>query len=207
MHKLVILLVKATDKTAALEKVNSFMEPYGDGDVWDWFAIGGRWSNILAPNREQYDQWAEAFIKERNGNKDYVTVDLIEKHRPDFQAKWEELGFTGLSPYADHYRLPDGGADYDIVPLKDCLPNVKAHYTEQEEVIRENWERLVEERNKRILDGKGTMDGYYAKKYSEAVYGNFSWEFTVYDAENEQPSMPDENEVPEYFAVAVDMHN
>ena len=40
MHKGVILLVKTLDKEEALNEVESFLEPYGEGDVWgayrDW---------------------------------------------------------------------------------------------------------------------------------------------------------------------------
>lgn len=49
MHKGVILLVKAESKENALEQVKDFMEPYGEGFVWDWYQIGGRWNNELAP--------------------------------------------------------------------------------------------------------------------------------------------------------------
>ena len=35
MHKATILLVKADSADSAREDVNSFMEPYGNGVVWD----------------------------------------------------------------------------------------------------------------------------------------------------------------------------
>jgi len=49
MHKAVILLTKANDsKIEALENVRKFLRGY-ENDVWDWYAIGGRWNNHLAP--------------------------------------------------------------------------------------------------------------------------------------------------------------
>jgi hypothetical protein len=44
MHKLVICLTKAQNKGEARGNVEDFLEQYGDGDVWDWYVIGGRWS-------------------------------------------------------------------------------------------------------------------------------------------------------------------
>ena len=49
MHKGVIILVEAEDRQDAMNKVEDFLEPYGDGDVWDWYSIGNRWHNTLAP--------------------------------------------------------------------------------------------------------------------------------------------------------------
>lgn len=47
MHKGIILLVKCRDKESAFHKVELFMPRYGNGKVWDWWRIGGRWSGTL----------------------------------------------------------------------------------------------------------------------------------------------------------------
>jgi len=47
MHKGVILIVKADDKDEAQTRAEEFLEQYGDGDVWDWYAFGGRWTGLL----------------------------------------------------------------------------------------------------------------------------------------------------------------
>jgi len=49
MHTLVILLTKAEDKEEAISNCEEFLEQYGEGDVWDWYVIGGRWDNYLSP--------------------------------------------------------------------------------------------------------------------------------------------------------------
>ena len=70
MHKGVILLVKTLDKEEALNEVESFLEPYGEGDVWDWYRIGGRWNNTLAP-KDKLDIFKEKcdtiLVKEEYG--------------------------------------------------------------------------------------------------------------------------------------------
>ena len=48
MHKGVILLVKSENKDNVNGLVEEFMEPYGNGNVWDWYVIGGRWSGTLS---------------------------------------------------------------------------------------------------------------------------------------------------------------
>ncbi len=54
MHKGVILLIKASDKNEAKDKVQEFMVQYGDGDIWDWYVIGGRWSGTLNSKSKEF---------------------------------------------------------------------------------------------------------------------------------------------------------
>ena len=66
MHKGVILLVKADNKEDAIDKVTEFLEPYGDGDVWDWYSIGNRWHNLLAPKQkaDEFNKWVHEEYKD-----------------------------------------------------------------------------------------------------------------------------------------------
>ena len=77
MHKGVICLTKATDKKEATSNVNNFLESYGDGKVWDWYEIGGRWSGTLGDN----------------GNSIPLTecVAVVEEWKQDLEAEAEEL--------------------------------------------------------------------------------------------------------------------
>ena len=59
MHKGVILLTKASDRDEAVSQVESFLENYGDGDVWDWYVIGGRWSGTLNTKAKEFFVAAE----------------------------------------------------------------------------------------------------------------------------------------------------
>ena len=58
MHKGVILLIAVESKDDALEEVEGFLERYGDGNVWDWYQIGGRWNNTFAPKelKDKFDK-------------------------------------------------------------------------------------------------------------------------------------------------------
>jgi len=48
MHKCVILLTKADTAKQAIHNTVDFLEPYGNGKIWDFYVIGGRWSGLLA---------------------------------------------------------------------------------------------------------------------------------------------------------------
>lgn len=47
MHKGIICLTRAANSDDAIENVETFLEDYGNGNVWDWYVIGGRWSGVL----------------------------------------------------------------------------------------------------------------------------------------------------------------
>ena len=70
MHKGIILLVKTKNKEDVLSLVEQFLEPYGNGDVWDWYQIGGRWNNTLAP-KDKLDNFRkkcdEILVKTEHG--------------------------------------------------------------------------------------------------------------------------------------------
>lgn len=47
MHKGIICLTRATNSDDAIGNVETFLEDYGNGNVFDWYTIGGRWSGAL----------------------------------------------------------------------------------------------------------------------------------------------------------------
>lgn len=206
MHKGCIILVKAEDKSEAIEKVNDFMEPYGDGDVWDWFSIGGRWSNTLAPKklREEWDEIAKNILpKNEHG---WLSQDDVDKNQAALQKAWNDLGLKGENPYFNHYKLGSEGSAYDCVPLTECVDTVKEWVKDLGKEADELFEKLTEERQKEKNGDKGTMSAYYAGLYKDATYQNFCFESNVFNLETDEgEKMPEDNEG--FFAVMIDMHN
>ena len=47
MHAAHIIAVEADNADEAMAAVEHALSPYGDGQVWDWFSIGGRWEGSL----------------------------------------------------------------------------------------------------------------------------------------------------------------
>lgn len=78
MHKGVICLTKATDEQDAISNVESFLDSYGDGKVWDWFEIGGRWSDTLGVNGHYPVPLKEC-------------VTVVEEWKQDLEAEADEL--------------------------------------------------------------------------------------------------------------------
>ena len=204
MHKGVILLVKASDKEEALSEVESFLELYGEGDVWDWYQMGGRWNNTLAP-KDKLDLFREKckgiLTREEYG----ITQNEINSKQELLQKAWEECGLEGNNKYCDHYALPEVGNTYDIVPLKDCIETVKEWCKNLEEEKEQLWNKLLKAKEE-AKEGQWDSTGYLAGQYKDAQYGNFCFDSNVYDITTQQAETIPEN-IEEYFAVMVDMHN
>ena len=199
MHKAVIILTKAGDsKYEALEKVKTFLAGYQD-DVWDWYAIGGRWNNNLAP---KFEEWREKAHKEiltpiQGGG---ITHNDIKKNHGKLQKLWKDLGMAGEHPYCDNFKLPEDGNVYDVIPLKDCLHIVKDWVPNPAEVESKHKEDL-----ERWKDNPDMLD-YIKKTYRQAKEGEFSFEINLYNIEtNEADTIP--KNLTHYWAVMVDMHN
>jgi hypothetical protein len=207
MHKGVILLTEAFDKNEALDNVHNFLEPYGNGDVWDWYQIGGRWNNTLAP-KELIDQFHikvdnEILIKKEGFP--FISQQQVDENQEKLQQAWEELGLKGLNNYCNHYNLPDEGNTYDIVKLSDCVETVKEWLRDIPKALQETWDDMVKAREE-SKEGKYSMVGYYAGIYKDLDYGNFSFETNVYNIdENEPEKIP--KDIEGWWAIMVDMHN
>ena len=204
MHKGVILLVKASDKEEALSEVESFLEPYGEGDVWDWYQIGGRWNNTLAP-KDKLDLFREKCKSILTREEYGVSQNEIDSKQELLQKAWEECGLEGSNEYCDHYDLPEAGNMYDIVPLRNCIETVKEWCKNLEEEQEQLWNKLLKAKEE-AKDGQWDSTGYLAGQYKDAKYGNFCFDSNVYDITTQQAETIPEN-IEEYFAVMVDMHN
>ena len=48
MHILHYIAVEAENAQDAIYDAEAALESYGDGQVWDWYQVGGRWDGVLA---------------------------------------------------------------------------------------------------------------------------------------------------------------
>jgi hypothetical protein len=207
MHKGVILLVAAKSKDNALEEVKKFLEQYGDGDVWDWYQIGGRWNDILAPKelKDKFYQKVDSEILIKQEGNPWISQQQVDDNQELLQSTWEELGLLGNNPYCNHYHLPDEGNAYDIMKLTSCIETVKEWIKDTNKEAEELFEKIVKSREE-AKEGKYDMSGYYAKQYSNIIGGYFSFETNVYNiSTGEAETIP--KAIDDYYAVMVDMHN
>ena len=201
MHKGIILLVKAEDKEDAINEAESFLEPYGNGDVWDWYIIGGRWSGTLNKNYKKFMKQAKKIL----GNKDFVSMKDIDDNKDKFQKVWEDLGETSVNPYNrssyDKSRLDD-----DVLPAKECLETLKDWNVDLKEKAEEFWKKTIDaKKEEKKNKGKYPMSGYYAGLYRDCANDVFSFESNLYDTFNLSNKLP--KDLKGLWAVICDLHN
>jgi hypothetical protein len=219
MHKGVMLLVKADSKDEAIEKVNKFMVPYGDSNVWDWFVFGGRWSGHLNSKHDEFSTKAHDYLISLHPEQPYVTNSDMERAdvQTRLQAIWEEMGEINCNPYCRdsflYYSkkniLPfaEDSWEDDVLSLKNCIERVKKYRGDiniRKEEALANQLTAIEKEKANPEEYK--MSGYYAGQYKDAVNGYFCFDCNIFNIEEEQAeSIPDD--VEGYFAVMIDMHN
>ena len=202
MHKGIMLIVKGDNRKDALSEAHGFLEEYKN-NVWDWYAIGGRWTQTLNSKCEEFNKWANKYLRDKSGEK-FISTQDSKDNQPTLQAKWNELGLAGQNPYADHYKLPEGGGFYDVMPLKDCLNIVKGWQQTPENA------KKREEEAKEWLNGKRAKDNYNMYGYCLEIAANlyrqdFCFDTNVFNIENGNYSIPED--VKGFFVVMVDIHN
>ena len=211
MHTGVLLLTKAADKEEALNNVSNFMMEY-QNSVYDWYSIGNRWHNILAPEDKlkQFEEWIKEEYKHAFTEFGSYSIDVLEndKDRAIIQNKWEELGLKGKNIYYSAYGfgLDEIEDNYNCVPLKDCLKVVKKWCKNLSEFAEELWEKMLECKAKELNKATDTLSAYYAKKYADAKYENFCFDTNVFNIDTyEAEKIPED--IENYYVVVVDMHN
>lgn len=198
MHKGVILLVKATNREEATDQANEFMEGY-QNEIWDWFVIGGRWSGTLNTLNNQFMVEADKIL--RKDDKDYVTTKDVEDNKQVLQDLWASMGGTGHNPYSRDAYNQDGNTD-DIVPLSDCLEIVKEWVQDSEAEST----RVLEEGKKNWPNDKH-MQGYFMKRAGELLAEYFCFDTNVYNVNDGSYKLPKGEDIKDFFAVMIDMHN
>lgn len=205
MHKGVILLVKANNKNKAQEKAEEFLKEY-EGGVWDWYTIGGRWSGTLNNNCKKFleiidQKWPV------DDSKIGRTYNWVEENLVEFQNIWESLGETSKNPYARDTFIShnyDEQFKDDIMKAIKCETVIKSWFKDMKLEAEKYWKKAEEERDKE-KNGGYPMSGYYARLYNDCIGDYFSFESSVFDVENYTHSLPED--LTDYFAVMIDMHN
>jgi hypothetical protein len=205
MHKGVILLIKASQIDEAKDKIQEFLVQYGDGDVWDWYVIGGRWSGTLNSKSKEFFKKAEEHFKITypDANHNFISTKMVEEQHQALGDIWSVIGGKGLNPYA-RSSYNDFGYDDDVVPLLECKEVVTEWCKDLDIEAEIAWNKMLEAKTIEGYD----MSSYYARKYADFKNDVFSFESNVFDTENytNNPAQAFQN-AEEYFAVMVDMHN
>ena len=70
MHKGVIILCEADDREQARARVEAFLENYGEGNVRDRYAIGGRRTGLLSTLSDKFMEEAQKIFKIKEPRED-----------------------------------------------------------------------------------------------------------------------------------------
>jgi len=216
MHKGIIILTQAEHRDEALTNVEVFLDMYKD-QVWDWYAIGNRWHNALAPKDKlkEFNEWVRKEFSDAFNEHFYQPQKLeTPENREKIQNKWQELGLKGINSYYSGFGfgLDDSEDDYNVIPLRDCIDTVKEWVRDLDKEIENEWKEMVEIKNemnenedkRKLL--KSTL-AYKSKKFSEVVGDYFSDNSNVYDETTGYGErIPNEEDIDKYWAVMVDIH-
>lgn len=203
MHKWVIILVEAESREDAVSNVRSFLECYGEGNVWDWYVVGGRRSGMLNKLTKEFNSWAKG---ELFGGKQRISTRDVEDNKKQLQDKRQDMGWMGVNPRSrDQYQ--ENGFDDDVKPVWDCSDVIKEYCRDINKAEKEAWDKMIEEK-KKWDDWSYGMSAYYARMYANANYRSFSFDCNVYDIdEGVEVSTGDEINTTNKYAVMIDMHN
>jgi hypothetical protein len=204
MHKGIMMLTKAEGREDAQQKISEFLKDYGNGQVWDWYQIGGRWANTLSPHMAEFTEKAEEILKETKGKGQYQSD--VEAKQKELQAIWLSIGGTGENPYADHYKMPETGRECDIMPLSECIDIVKGWHQDPIEAGKKELakaEKRWGEKSEKGFDAN--MYGYCLKGAGGIFSQDFSFECNVYNIEEYNFSIPEA--MNDWYVVMIDIHN
>ena len=201
MHKGVILLVKpdgdteAEKRADAIELAETFLEPYGDGDVWDWLEIGGRWTGELTGCDPTADP------------RNLEPCDLCQGtgDRKDLEPpEWKKDcgGCNGCGGKGKRVK-------HNLVEVTDnAMPLTDKRVLAKVQEWAKDWEakRLAEcaEQEAHWKDDK-QMSGWLMQKRGKIIADEFCFESNVFDTVKETNALP--KSFKGYWAVMVDMHN
>lgn len=211
MHHAVILLVVASSRKEALTLVREFLEQHRD-TMFDWFQIGGRWTGQLAPRDllSEFNVRVASILKQKPGDV-FLPQSAVDEKAADLQQAWESLGLHGKCTYTDHYRLPDDGGFYDVVPLEQVYDVIETEWKcDRKAAADKEWALVMESKAEEDKEPSTNfrMSAYHARIYANHLDGNFCWQSRLYNiTETEAETMPERQEAGKYFAVLIDMHD
>lgn len=172
------------------------MEGYKD-DVWDWYQIGGRWSQILAPQYDEFMKRSKDILNKSNG---FLSQREVDKKQPELKNLWISLHGKGPNPLSNHYDLPDDGTSNDLLPLSDCLHKVEEWRKSDKERI----ESELKDAEEKWKDDN-SMKGYCYKIAGSLLQEEFCFNQTVYNIDSYNYAIPENTE--NWWACVIDMHN
>jgi hypothetical protein len=193
-----VIAVEAVDEYSAKAAVETFLEGYGDGRVWDWYEVGGRWDNSLPNGRNylRYSDDAAAFKKA-------VQQCLLSRN-----AEFRELRDLVTGKEVG----PEDVADYVYgLPVGDDKENAARQQTKRNQEYSEQLKQLLEE-DSLPEEFDSHMVGYQLQKLGQLIAGSYIFESYFADGAEYSTGTDGlwkrcEADASLQWLVVVDLHN
>jgi hypothetical protein len=204
MHVLHLIAVEADSEEEAVEMAEAAIEPYGDGQVWDWYSVGGRWKGLFGLNKDgtdknvlQFAEDPEQFRKSLGRVADSQNREFKENLDKILGREVAEADIKGLWGM----EVPDKkGAAERVSASNKEFGDLFSSLTRMEKLPGDSGP-----------NGYGML-GYYLKKLGESLCGSYVFESYFYDSVIYETRVHDtmlrcESDPEKQYLVAVDLHN
>ena len=196
MHFPHLIAVEADDASEAVEMAENAIEGYGNGNVWDWYEVGGRWNGELEGNNTLcYSENSESFTKHIDRCK--------ESRKRELFSILDKLNGTQIGPDDVHDKYGLGISD-PVKSAKNISEDNKKHATEFQEILKL--------KDLPSSDTTFSMTGYYLHKLGSLISDYYTADSYFYDAAYGSSSFKAiaercKEEPSRQWLVAIDMHN
>lgn len=205
MHIVHLIAVEADDDDEAIEAAEAGIEDYGNGDVWDWYQIGGRWEGHLdGENTCCAAKKPQIFTAALDS-----VAKAQERHFKELQDR-----FTGRQIVIKD--VPDYALGFPISDKKGCAERI----SESNVSMKKTFDMMLGAKDlktwKFLAQGQGAdgyMLGYYLRQLAKACSGDsyhfdaYFWDTLEYtswvDATRQRAATNPERQ----WLVTVDLHN
>jgi hypothetical protein len=194
------MITRASTGDDAIDHVEEFLEKYRD-KCYDWYAIGGRWSNLLAPMYDECVQKAQKYLDSFKGKPDDQQPTDAQRNLV-LQKIWEACHGLGTHPFME------GKHEYNAFKLFGCLNTVSKYVPESSGALGFAMLREAEE----FLEKDGHVShepdlqtyGYYLQRAGKVFQETFNTEINFYNIDDENYALPEDP--LGWYAVVVDLH-
>jgi len=206
MHALHLIAVEADSHEEAEEEVDTALRHYGDGDVWDYYVIGGGWKGIFGDENKYslcFSEDPEAFRKS------------IESTR-----KWQDKDFKELVDKITGRQITETDVGDTIFGMaitdkKGAAERMSEFNRQTHELFLElqTFDRLPDENTTDSFQSGFGMVGYYLLRLGKILCGRYTFESHFFDAIEGDPRTHavlercESGDGDRQYLVAVDLHN
>lgn len=206
MHAVHLIAVVADNEEDAITAAESAIEGYGNGDVWDWFEVGGRWDGLLK------DKNTLCYLEDPDEFRRAVTKALDYRNREFTNLRDRIVGKVLTAE--DIGDTTDFGLPVD----QDKKAEVAENISKSNKEVKFAFDKLMDAKSLEMyharmdLSFNGHMVGYYLRKLGTLVADYYCFDSFFYDGEYGSTTPGDMwtrcgDDPGRQWLVVVDLHN